>query len=56
MVGYTDEEWADAVEDVPALDNPFIQQYLQGRQSLIDEEDKKRSGEYLPLLSGITWL
>jgi adenosine deaminase CECR1 len=39
----TDEEWAEA-EGVPSLSEPFIQKYLTGRDALIHEEKKQRSG------------
>lgn len=42
---FTDEEWAEVLEnEVPAMDHPVVQQFLKGRQNLINEEDKERSG------------
>lgn len=42
--GATDEEaWAQA-EGVPQLSDPFIQKYLQGRDALVQQEKRQRSG------------
>ncbi|EDU47388.1 adenosine deaminase family protein [Pyrenophora tritici-repentis Pt-1C-BFP] len=38
-----DEEWAQA-EGVPNLSDPFIQKYLQGRDALVQQEKRQRSG------------
>lgn len=38
-----DREW-ELNEDVPQLEDPFIQKYLNGRHSLILEEQKQRHG------------
>jgi adenosine deaminase CECR1 len=38
-----DEEWAQA-EGVPSLTDPFIQKYLQGRDALVQQEKRQRSG------------
>lgn len=32
-------------EGLPQFEDPFIQQYLQGRDALIAEEQKRRHGE-----------
>ncbi|KAI4920805.1 hypothetical protein J4E85_008920 [Alternaria conjuncta] len=40
-----DDEWAQA-EGVPNLSDPFIQQYLQGRDALVQQEKRQRS-DYL---------
>ncbi|CAI9630332.1 adenosine deaminase family protein [Alternaria burnsii] len=40
-----DDEWAKA-EGVPSLSDPFIQQYLQGRDALVQQEKRQRS-DYL---------
>ncbi len=46
---FTDEEWAEVLEnEVPPMDHPVVQQFLKGRENLINEEDKERSGEYRP--------
>lgn len=46
MSGITDEEWEEISQEIPGRDEPVIQKYLEGRQSLIDEEGKERSGRY----------
>ena len=47
MPAFTDEEWAEVLEnEVPAMDHPVVQQFLKGRQALIDTEDKDRSGQF----------
>jgi adenosine deaminase CECR1 len=38
-----DEEWAQA-EGVPSLADPFIQKYLTGRDALVEQEKRQRSG------------
>jgi adenosine deaminase CECR1 len=38
-----DGEWAQA-EGVPSLSDPFIQKYLQGRDALVQQEKRQRSG------------
>ena len=45
-----DEEWAQA-EGVPSLSDPFIQKYLQGRDALVQQEKRQRSG-WLTLTHG----
>ena len=40
-----DDEYAEVLEGVPAEDEPFIKKYLSGRDALIAQEDKQRSGE-----------
>jgi hypothetical protein len=48
MPGFTDEEWAEVLKtEVPNITDPVVQTFLKGRQALIDEEDKDRSGESL---------
>lgn len=44
-----DLEW-ELEEGIPQLEDPFIQQYLNGRDSLISEEQKQRHGLREPLL------
>lgn len=39
----SDEAWAQA-EGVPQLSDPFIQKYLQGRDALVEQEKRQRSG------------
>ncbi|KAK1771234.1 Metallo-dependent hydrolase [Phialemonium atrogriseum] len=43
MPAFTDEEWEEVSQELPAKDDVVIQKYLEGRQALIDEEGKKRS-------------
>ena len=38
-----DDAWHDA-EGVPRLTDPFIQQYLNGRDNLVAQEKTQRSG------------
>lgn len=40
-----DGEWAEVKQDVPEKDEAFIKQYLAGREALIDQEKKQRSGK-----------
>jgi adenosine deaminase CECR1 len=44
-----DDEWAEVAETVPSVEEPFIQQYLGGRDQLIEQEKKQRSGKYIIL-------
>jgi len=39
-----DEDWEDVKQDVPALEEPFLQQYVSGREKLIGQEKSQRSG------------
>lgn len=46
-----DDEWEEVAQTVPSVDEPFIQKYLSGRDALIAQEKKQRSGNaplYLP--------
>jgi hypothetical protein len=48
----TDDDWEQA-EGVPSLSDPFIQKYLAGRDALVQEEKKQRSGTHrAPLPTG----
>ena len=38
-----DKEW-EQTEGVPSLTDPFIQQYLRGRDALVQQEKRQRSG------------
>lgn len=38
-----DNEW-ELDEGIPQVEDPFIQQYLNGRKSLIAQEQKQRHG------------
>jgi adenosine deaminase CECR1 len=44
-----EDEWAEVVQGIPAKDEPFIKKYLDGREALIAQEGKQRSGKHLPL-------
>lgn len=44
MAWMEDDEWADLASEIPAFEEPFIQKFVSGRQALIAEEKKQRSG------------
>lgn len=39
-----DDEWEELAETVPEMNEPFLQQYVSGREALIAQEKKQRSG------------
>ncbi|EMR65703.1 putative adenosine deaminase family protein [Eutypa lata UCREL1] len=41
---FTDEEWAEISQEIPKEDDVFLQKYLEGRENLIAQENKQRSG------------
>jgi hypothetical protein len=41
---FTSEEWDEISQTVPSENEPFIQKYLDGREALIAQENKQRSG------------
>lgn len=43
-MGCDNVDW-ELEEGLPQFEDPFIQQYLKGRDALIAEEQKKRHGE-----------
>lgn len=43
MAAESDSDWERA-EGVPSLTDPFIQKYLSGRDALVQQEKKQRSG------------
>lgn len=43
MAAENDSSWEQA-EGIPSLSDPFMQQYLTGRDALVQEEKKQRSG------------
>ncbi len=45
----TEDEWQELSADLPEKDNPVIQKYLESREALIEEEDKRRSGQPLSI-------
>ncbi len=40
-----EDEWAEVVQGIPAKDEPFLKKYLDGREALIAQEKKRRSGK-----------
>jgi adenosine deaminase CECR1 len=40
-----DDEWAEVVQGIPAKDEPFVNKYRDGREALIAQEKKQRSGK-----------
>jgi len=40
-----EDEWAEVEQGLPAKDEPFINKYLVGRDALIDQEKRQRSGK-----------
>jgi hypothetical protein len=48
-----EDEWEEVAQDIPAKDEPFITKFLFGRDALIDEEKKQRSGKHLSLIHEI---
>ena len=47
MPAFSEEEWAEISEEIPKVEDPFLQKYLDGRAALIAEEKKQRTGECL---------
>jgi hypothetical protein len=43
-----DDEWEEVKQGVPAKDEPFINKYISGREALIEQEQKQRSGIHIP--------
>ena len=41
---FTDEEWAEISQEIPKQDDEFLRKYVEGRQNLIEQENKQRSG------------
>ncbi len=39
-----DDEWTEVEQGIPAKGEPFISKYLSGREALITQEKKQRSG------------
>ncbi|PHH50020.1 Adenosine deaminase CECR1-A [Ceratocystis fimbriata CBS 114723] len=40
---YTDDEWSEIKDELPRPEDPFMVQYLKGREALIQQEQKQRS-------------
>lgn len=47
-MGQENTDW-ELEEGIPQFEDPFIQQYLKGRNALIAEEQKRRHGKLHPL-------
>lgn len=45
MTRLPDDEWEGLAEEIPAIEEPFIQKYISGRDALVAEEKKRRSGK-----------
>jgi adenosine deaminase CECR1 len=43
------EEWEEISQTIPSVDEPFIQKYVEGRDALISQENKQRSGMFRSL-------
>lgn len=41
---FTEEEWDEISQTIPGAEEPFFQKYIQGREALIAQEAKQRSG------------
>jgi adenosine deaminase CECR1 len=41
-----EDEWEEVEQGIPAKDEPFIHKYLAGRDALIAQEKKQRSGRH----------
>jgi hypothetical protein len=41
----TNEDWEEVQLQIPKRDDPVIQKYMTGREALISEEKKQRSGQ-----------
>jgi adenosine deaminase CECR1 len=52
-MSFTDEEWDEIKQDIPAHDGPFLTKYLQGREALIAQEKKTRSGMFFFSLNNL---
>lgn len=40
----SNEEWEEIAQTIPSKGDAFIQKYMTGREALIAEEKKQRSG------------
>lgn len=47
-----DAQWLKE-RGVPSFEEPFLQKYLQGRDALIDQEKKQRSGQSRTIIAEI---
>jgi adenosine deaminase CECR1 len=46
-----DDEWEEVAQELPSKDQPFLQAYVHGREALIAQEKKLRSGKISPSTS-----
>jgi adenosine deaminase CECR1 len=46
-----DDEWEEVAAGIPSKSEPFIAKFVSGREALIREEKKQRSGNTSPLPS-----
>lgn len=42
---YTEKEWDEILQEIPKEEDPFMQKYIKGREALIEQENKERSGK-----------
>ncbi len=40
----SEDDWAELAQDIPAPGDAVLQTYMQGREALMAEEQKQRSG------------
>jgi hypothetical protein len=45
---FTEEEWAEISQTIPKAEDAFLQKYVEGREALIEQENKQRSGPFHP--------
>jgi adenosine deaminase CECR1 len=45
-----EDEWEKVAQEIPSKEEPFIGKYISGREALIAEEKKQRSGRFIPHL------
>ena len=46
---FSEEEWEEIAQEMPNEDDGFLQKYIEGRENLIEQENKQRSGSgHLP--------
>jgi adenosine deaminase CECR1 len=48
MFPMADEEWEEVVQELPSRDQPSLQAFENGREALIAQEKKFRSGREPP--------
>ncbi len=45
---FTEKEWAEISQEIPKEDDVFLKKYIEGRENLIEQENKQRSGLAYP--------